>query len=245
MEILVTHTGTPCECFIATSVLKGLRKKYNDSSLYCIAQNEESKKIFKYNKNVKNSYTVKELTNEFLKKRFDLLVNLHPDTFQGFEEIQNNCSEKKGFSFSPDAAIHKEYLYGDLETNRSIFQIYYSLAGLSWKGEGYDFCYYPKSRCKKNLSGISINNANLKDYIVGKLRLDMSKVWHVPKRKDIFKSLDEINRCFNVVTDDFFTLNLALYLRKGVYFLECVPFNTKIELFGSGKVFRVPKEIIQ
>jgi hypothetical protein len=123
--------------------------------------------------------------------------------------------------------------------------MYFMLAGLKWHGEGYDFHYYPKSKAKKDTSGISVVNNNLKHYILGKLKLNLSEVCNLPHKKNLYNKIDELNKCQNIITDDFFTLNLALFLRKNVYFLETIPFNFPLELFGIGKVFKIPKKFVQ
>jgi len=66
------------------------------------------------------------------------------------------------------------------------------------------------------------------------------KIWYIPYKKNIFKRMDEINRCKKIITDDFLTLHLSLYLRKYVYFLQTLPSNTKIELFKNGEIHQVP-----
>jgi ADP-heptose:LPS heptosyltransferase len=244
MKILLIHLGTQSECFIATSLIKGLKKAYNDADIYCVVKNTETESIFKYNKNIKKTYTIKNVPVEFTRMHFDKVINLHPD-FSTEEHFDPKSTEKLGFDFGEGTAKIYGFLYERKKTNKNIFQLYYRLAGLKWRGEGYSFSYYPKARTKKYTTGIAVVNANLKSYVVDKLKLDLSKIWNIPYKKNIHKKLDEINRCPSIVTDDFFTLNLALYLRKNVYFLETAPINMQIELFGSGKIFKVPLEIVR
>ena len=45
--------------------------------------------------------------------------------------------------------------------------------------------------------------------------------------------MDEVNRCKDIITDDILTMNMAIYLRKRIYFLETAPVNLKLEFFGS------------
>ena len=116
---------------------------------------------------------------------------------------------------------------------------------MKWKGQGYDFDYYPKSRCKKNRTGLAVANANLRSFIIDKLSLDESKLWVIPYRKNIFKKIDEVNRCKRIVTDGFFTMNVASYLKKNIYFLKTVPYTTRIEIFGNGYIYNVPSNIIK
>ena len=244
MEILLINLGTQSECFISTSVIKGLRKAFDDIHIYCVVRNTETQSIFKYNRNIKKTYVVKSIPKEFMKKRFDKVINLHPD-FTVEKYYDPNGLEKIGFNFDESSEKIRQFLYNYKKTNKNIFQLYYKLSGLKWRGEGYDFSYFPKARTKGYTTGIAVVNANLRSYVIDKLKLDLSKVWNIPYKKNIYKKLDEINRCPSIVTDDFFTLNLALYLRKNVYFLETANINMQIELFGSGKIFKVPIEIVR
>jgi len=245
MEILLIHLGTVCECFVASSIIKGLKKKYKDKlpfHLYTIVTNQESNSVFKYNNNVKLSYIVDKVPKEFKEKEFDLLINLNPD-FNEEKYFTIDSKEKLGFNYTEEASITKTFMYEGKKTQKNMFQMYYTLARLKWKGEGYSFYYHPKYKNRKDRTGLYITNENLFNYIVKRLKLDLSKTWNIPQRKNIFSKLDEINKCSQVVTDDFFILNLALNLRKNVFFLETIPFSYKLELFNCGKVFKVPRKI--
>jgi hypothetical protein len=121
----------------------------------------------------------------------------------------------------------------------NIFQLYYNLSGLKWRGEGYDIHYYPKYKLKRNKVGISIANANLRNYILDKLKLDSGKIWYIPYKKNIYKKMDNINQCKNIITDDILTFHLSMILRKYVYFLQTFPLKIKMELFGNGEIHQV------
>lgn len=246
MEILLIHLGTVCECFIASSVIKGLKKKYKEKipfHLYSFVSNQESNSVFKYNNNIKLSYIIDKTPKEFKEKEFDLIINLNPE-FSEEKYFTLKSKEKLGFNYTEKGNITKEFMYDGKKTQKNIFQMYYILAGLKWKGEGYSFYYHPKYKNKKDRTGLYITNENLFNYITKRLKLDLSNIWNIPQRKNIFRKLDEINKCSQVVTNDFFILNLALSLRKNVFFLETEPFNHKLELFNCGKVFQVPKRFL-
>ena len=117
--------------------------------------------------------------------------------------------------------------------------------GMEWHGEGYDIKYYPQSKTKKNKIGIAVANANLRNYITKKQKIDNKRLWHIPYKKNLLKRLDEVNRCNEIITDDFLTFNLVVYLRKYVYFLQTIPYMFKLEYFGKGKIINVPQEIIR
>jgi len=241
-KILIIHLGTPCECLIATSLMKD--KSFSNSSFEWIVRHRDTIQMLKYNNKIKHVHLYPKLSNTIFTQHFDCVINFHPD-FNPLCCPTFNSTKTTGFHYSEGTNEWKEILYGHTVSNKSIFQIYYRLADLKWKGQGYDILYRPKSKTKKKTSGLAIANANLRHYIIGELALDQSKLWYIPHKKYVFAKMDEINKCPHVITDDFLTLNLALCLRKNVYFLETIPFNTRLELFGSGKIFRVPKNIIQ
>jgi len=241
MRVLLSHTGTQGECLIATSVIKGLQARYQDVKIDCFVKDETTAEIFKYNQYVN---MVTDDITDVLNQQYDLLVNLHPDMSKvTCEGIQ--AKETVGFHFAKESDAFIANLYGSKRTKMSLFQIYSRLAGLTWKGEGFQLKYYPKSRQKRNRTGLAIANVNLRKYIVDKLKLDMSNIWYVPFKNSLFKRIDEVNRCKYLITDDFLTLNAGLFLRKEVFFLMDVPYNTRIELFGSGTIYKVPTSIIQ
>ena len=71
------------------------------------------------------------------------------------------------------------------------------------------------------------------------------RIWHIPYKKNIFKYMDQINKCHKIITDDFTTFHLAMTLRKYVYFLRTSPLNMKLELFGNGEIYKVPNRVFQ
>jgi hypothetical protein len=87
---------------------------------------------------------------------------------------------------------------------------------------------------------MSAVNANLRNYVLDNLEVDDKKLWYIPYKKNIFKKMDEINRCKKVITDDLLTLHLALSLRKYVYYLETYPHTLRLELFKNGQIYPVP-----
>jgi len=247
MNILLVHLGTPCECFIASSVIKGLRKKYIENhplNIFMLVHDNESHKIYKYNNHIKLCYLIDKVPTEFKKRQFDLLINLHPD-FTESDHFPVSADEKLGFGYTENGDNTYKYMYGEDRTPKNIFQMYYILAGLKWKGEGYSLSYNPKKKNRRNRTGLYIVNKNLFEYVKNKLQLDLSVAKNIQPHKNIFQKLDEINMCENVVTDDFFTLHQSLYLKKNVCFLETIDYNYPIELFKSGKIFKIPRNIIQ
>ena len=238
MEILIINLDNYCECFVSTSIIKALKNENNDAKIDCVVKNEKTRSIFKYNKKIRNVFTKSKFKKND-NKTYDKLINLDPT-----QSINVEAKEKVGFGYSDDKKTY-EILYGNKKTNKNIFQIYFGLAKLKWHGESYDFYYHPKTKTNKDKTGLYLSNTNLKRYIIHKMKLNESTLWVVPYRENIFKRIDEINRCNNIITDDTFTMHIAIFLRKHVFFLKTFPQNTKIELFSKGDVFTVPLNLIK
>lgn len=247
MRLLIIHTGDACECFIASSIFRGFNANDNINKypeIYVISGDQYCSSIFEHNKHVKKVYRMDNLPNEIFKILFDKIIVLHPSVDKSLiESLQS--SEKLGFHCSEDSDYYFDILYGNKKSKMNMFQVYFKMSGMSWHGQRYDFSYFPKSRSKENRTGLAVANANLRNYIVDKLKLDESKLWMIPYKKNIFRKMDEINKCKRIITDDFFTMNIASHLKKSIYFLKTIPYMTRIEMFGNGYVYNVPPNLIK
>ena len=243
MRILLVNLGNPCECLISTSVVNGLHKKYPEHDIFAIGHSQESCRIFSCCSGVRKTYHEKRIPAEFWHSPIEVGVNLTP----GFDldSLPAQFGKKFGFHASPKADQYIDALTGESKCSKSLFQVYNNLSGMTWRGNGSSLQYYPKSRCKKNRIGLAVANANLRSFIIDKLRLDSGRVWVVPFRKNMFRKMDELNKCGKIITDDFATLNASLFLRKESHFLKAVPHNMKIEMFGSGNIYNIPRGIVQ
>jgi hypothetical protein len=242
MKILILHLGTLSETLVATSLIKGILKKIENPIITWVTLLESINYVLSYNKNIHKviSYGELQKTNE----TFDVVINLRPDF--PIESCPNiKIKDGLGFGFDSNAQSFEGYFFDKKNEQINLFQMYYKLAGLIWDGEGYDLQYFPQSKTKKNRIGIAVAHANVRNYVIDKLELESNKLWYIPYKKNIFKRMDEINKCKKIITDDIITLYLALSLRKYVYFLKTLSNNLKIELFGNGQIFEVPKTIIQ
>jgi hypothetical protein len=235
MKILIVHLGSLNENLVATSVLNKIKQKVDKPEITWVAGEKNQKYIFKYT-NVSRVLCFPDLGA--IKENFDLLINLCPVFFP--EAIPHiGAKEAIGFNFS---VISKGITDNP---DRSLFQMYYKLTGATWKGEGYQIGYFPRTKTKRNRIGIAVAHANLRNYVIDELHLESGKLWHIPYKKNIFKKMDEINKCEKIVTDDLTTFHLAMVLRKYVYFLQTFPLNTKLELFGNGQIYEVPHTVFQ
>lgn len=241
MKILISHLGVLSELVPATSVISSLKSVAVNSKIDWVVKEDRYKKLFKYNKDINNVYCFNEFKN--VKYEYDLFINLYP--FFPYDECKNiKIFKSLDFNFEDEFKDFKDVLLGEMDyKNTNLFQIYYKLCGLTWGGQGYDISYYPKTKSKKNRIGISVANANLRNYIIDKLKLDDKTLWIMPYKKDIFKKMDEINRCKKIITDDLTTYHLSMSLFKYVYFLETYPLNYKIETFKNGEIIKVPSQV--
>lgn len=235
MKILIINLGTNLECFVSTSLITGLFSAYNKPEIYFVTQ-ESTNCIFKYNKMLKVASSFRIFKDNYRGEEFDLLINLHPSFSE--ENLKINSKVKLGFNFQELSETH-DILYGDKKTSKNIFQLYFNISGIKWHGESFNFNYYPKTKTKKNRTGLFISNSNLKHYVINQLELKKSKLWNIPFKQNFFKKIDEINKCSQVITDDLLVMNLSIFLRKNVFFLKNIPCNFKLEFFGSGFIFPV------
>jgi len=251
MNILLINTGSVVECLISSSIIKGLQKKYNNPKFNIIVDNDiNCKNIFKYNKNVLNTYLLDDcysIPYNLFNLSYDIIINLNckNSIISLFENhINNENCQKFGLGFNNKSDYFYEVLYGNKKSRKNIFQIYFNLAGLKWAGEGYDFFYHPQAKSSPKRVGFALSNQKLKSYVLDHLKLEEKNIWTIPFRKNVFKMADEINKCKYIVTDDFLTINLACALRKKLLFLKSMPFNYKIELFQKKAILEVPKHIL-
>ena len=242
MEIAITHLGNISQLIPATSVIKGIKKHDLNTRITWVVNKEEFCYINKYNKDVSRTIPFDQFISE--KREYDLLVNLYPD-FPEDIKINSTIIHTTGFYFHPYFDKFKKVFSENKETfDMNIFQLYFILSGMTWKGEGYDIRYNPKTRTRHNKIGVSVANANIRNYVLDNLEVDNKRIWYIPYKKNIFKRMDEINRCKKIITDDLITFHLAMSMKKYVYYLETFPLSTKLELFNSGEICKVPMNII-
>ena len=235
MKVVIAHSGPLSELIVASSVSQGIKKQPVSVDITWVVP-EEHKYIFKYSKYVKNTFNSSEFEDQE-SEYYDVFINLWPGTIRTKAKIK----ETTGFGYYSEFDKYEAAVLGNsFFPEMSNFQLYFYLAGITWKGEGYDINYYPKTKAKKNRIGMSAANANLRNYVLGNLEVDDKKIWYIPYKKNIFKKMDEINRCKKIITDDSLTLCLALALRKYVYYLETYPHTLRIELFKNGQVYPIP-----
>jgi len=242
MDILFVNFGNQSDCFISTSVVKGLYREYKEPDIFCVVEDDNTKVIFDYCPHIKGTFTINNIFNLPV-KNFDLLISYgqySTGRIHAFDESIQVQETKSVFGNN-----YFDILYGNLKTGKNIFQVYYNIAGLKWCGESFNFKYYPKNKTKKNLVGLALVNSNLRNYVKDNL-VGEEKLWDIPFKKNILRKIDEVNRCYQIITDDFLTMNLAIYLKKEIFFLKTVPYNTRLEFFNSKYyVYHIPYQFVK
>jgi len=238
MKVAVTHLGNISQLIPVTSVITGIKKQKINTNITMVVSKKEFSYIYKYNKNIDKTITLEQFVKN--KELYDLLINLYP--YLPDENL--NTKQATGFCLFSQYDRFKEALTGEQKfPEMSILQLYYILAGLTWKGEGYDLGYSPKTKTRKNRIGVSVANANVRNYVLDNLEIDNKKIWYIPYKKNIFKKMDEINKCKKIITDDLTTFHLSVAMRKYVYYLETYPLNLKLEFFNKGEIYKVPMNL--
>ena len=247
-KILIINLEPISECLLSTSLIKGYKSKYKDITIdVIVSEDDNCKKIFKYNPCVDSVYSINEVIDqlpfELLNSKYDIMVNLsHDNTLAKL--FENNSIETYGFQYSDEDNKIYETLYKFNKSNKNMFQLYFSLCGLIWRGEGYDIYYHPKTKSKQDI-GVIIVNKNLNNYLHTQLKFDKKDLNIIPFKNNIFKKMDEINKYQKIITDDFLSVNISCLLRKEIFFLKTVPYNYQLEFFGKGNIIEVPKTFIK
>lgn len=245
MNFLISHYGEPWQAVAATSLIKGLRAKHADCKISW-ATTSECFHLYQYNRNLEDVY----VGPGSIKGGFDVAINLTP-TMEAVKALDGTeASQKIGFvlskgnvaPFVPENEDILEVLLGNRRTNKHILQMYYRLAGLRWRGEGYDFAYYPRNKMKKRKTGIAVSDPNLRSFVKDNLSLEYSEIWHVPLRTNLLKRIDEINRVKHLITDDLFSAHIGIATRKHVEFLDINNLNMSIEFFNKGHHHRIDND---
>jgi len=242
MKFLVIHNGEPWQSLAATSLIRGLKHRH-ENCLIDWATSVDSYCLFQFNKNLSEVY----IGLGPFKGSYDVAINLTP-TIEAVNSLEKiSAISKIGFIKKNDhvgvSDSENEYMLqvfsGKENTSKNIFQMYYRLADMKWKGEGYDLSYFPRNRMKKRRTGIAVKDVSLRSYVKENLNLDYSELWHVPLRSDLLKRIDEINRVKHLITDDLFCVHAGIAMRKHVEFLDMNNFNMSIEFFSKGHSYKI------
>lgn len=245
-KLLFIHLGEKWEIIAATSLVK--RLVLDGYQVDCITNND-GMDLYKYCKGC-NVSLLSEISS-FKPKEYSKAINTNPGVIASSLMECIDADIKCGFGRSNgdlsyfNEGVEKFYnaIYAGKESKSNYFQLLFSLAELSWRGDGYSVGYYPKNKSKDNLTGVAIRDYNMRKLILNNLKLDHSRLWVIPFKNNICKMFDEVNRCKRIVTDDLSILHSACALRKKVEFITRKNINYKLEMFNSGSIHFYGEEI--
>lgn len=249
MNIAIIYIADPWQTLVATGLISGIKRAFGDCNISWITSNES---LCLLSHNPRLSHVSSNI--ETLKGPFDFVLNLtiNLEIAKYLENIRSGArfgffyhKESNKLDFCDKNAFdYFDSLYRNQYTNKTFIQLLFRTLGITWKGESYSLCYYPKNKSKKDKTGIAIGDNSLRSYVKNNLKLDLTDLWHIPLRKNILKRIDEINRCNIIVTDDIFTAHAAVAMRKMVYFLDTQELSFGLEFFGRGQHYRINKNDI-
>lgn len=237
-DVLIMHLNNTAEALVTTSLIKRFIK--DGYSVHSVSD-ENAKNIFKF-----CGSNAMLLDGKPIKGQYDVAINMSPSYLSS--EMMNTVSanHKLGYGIvdgnieflNDGAKRHYESSQLGIPTKANLFQLLFSLADMTWQGEGYALGYFPRNRSRKTLAGVAVKEARLRRFILNNLSLEKSRLWQIPFKKNILKHIDEVNRCRQIVTDDSTTLHVALALRKSVEYVVDRDPTFSVEMFGSGRILK-------
>ncbi len=225
MKIVIIQSGPAHEVLILASLLIGISKKYRNSTIIWVGEPAYFD-ILKYNKRISEVIDITQgVSFSALASMYDADICVNTCLDKHAREFASLLNGPKIYGFSKESDSRESEFFlniikSNLTTNKTILDLYYGLAGLEWKGEGYGLSYYPRSRQKFDCGYYS------------RQKIDNCRRIDLPS--DLLQKFDVLNRYAHIITDDLFTLHASLSLRKEVTFTSKLPY--RIEFFGKGRV---------
>ena len=139
-------------------LLTSLIKKLGINNQIDLYTDEDGKTLFQYSKlcnfieldQINSNYDI-VLNYSNTKECFDLMETLKIKTKLGFGN----------FGYGIGAEIWDKIINKNQKTESHNFQLFYGIAGLKWRGEGYNLRYYPKFKSSQIAIGYYFNNLQL------------------------------------------------------------------------------------
>lgn len=228
-------------CLAVTSTINNIREKYSIKNLDVLVKDESTKDIFKYNKKINKVETKSSAIPKLVNKRYDYMFNFSDKSNLDYYDFIK-CENKIGVGLDESSTTLYNKIKNGNHIKKNIYQIYFNLIKETWKGEGINLNYFPKTHEIKNKTGLYITNDNLKRYVISNIKLDF-RLENICFKKGLYNFLDELNIYENIVTEDVHTALLATYLRKNIYFLKSDLVKFKMEFFGTGEEIKIPINI--
>lgn len=219
MKIIIVHSGPLYEALPLTSLLIGLKKAHPTANILWVGE-PDSFELIKFNKrankhlDIDKCYDLASLTDFY---GADLCINpsfaMKARKFTTLASAKQTCGFTKAGPVNRDAEFFQNVMSGNSETNKTILELFYNLAGLKWKGEGYGLSYYPRLKQSKGLA-VYLNDED--ESIEGERIVMPNK---------LFAQFDVLNQYSDIITDDLFITHAALALRKNVSYLKDVSYR--------------------
>ncbi len=232
MKIAIIQSGTPEDFLLTNSLLIGLHKKHQKAEIIWIGDPKYFY-LIKHSKRVNSTVSIKDLNFSCLSSisKISICVNTCPHKeatrFTSLINAKTCYGFDKNGPTNRQAEFFQKVMDNKIRTNKTIQDLYYGMADLKWRREGYGLCYYPRTKqtekCGKYLSNHSPVAEKCKDI-------------HLPP--DLLSQFDTINQYSEIVTDDMFVLHAGLSLRKYVSFLTS-PLPYRIDFFKRGKIIEL------
>ena len=209
------------------SLLIGLHKKYPGCQVIW-AGNPNLFELMKYNRRVKRCVDInQELTFSGLSAFYNTDLCINPSNTKVAKRFVASVSSKQHLGFTKKGATDRNseffgrVMSGDVTTHKTILDLYFSLAGLKWTGEGYGLSYYP---CKRQEKGDGT-------YLSQDVEVKGSSPIKLPRQ--LLAKFDTINQFREIHTDDLFVAHAGIALRKTIHFYADLPYE--LEFFKKGR----------
>ncbi len=231
MNVVLIQLGAPHESLILTCLLVGLKKHHSNSKIIW-AGNNSFKEMVTFNKRINQFVNISEgIDLSLLSAMYgaDLCINVSPT--KKAKEIASAINAKKYYGFIKRGPVDKNaefflnVMTGKVKTNKTVLNLYYNLAGMKWKGEGYGISYYPRTKQTKQCGRYLIHGNYTAE--------EKCESFKLPK--ELLKKFDVINQFSEIITDDEFSLHASLALRKHTTFIS-EELSYKMEFFRKGKM---------
>lgn len=232
MKIILVQSGPDYEVLILGSLLIGLQKKYQGAEIVW-AGLPQFFELVRYNKRIKKCVDItQDLSFSSLNQLYGADVCINTSNAKKARQFTSSIPAKQRFGFMKDGPVdrHAEFfikvMTNEISTRKNILDLYFSLAGLKWAGEGYGLSYYPRKK-KEKATGIYLD-----------MEVEVEDAVPIQLPHKLLPRFDAINQYETIHTDDLFVAHSGIALRKYVHFY-CKSLPYEIEFFKKGRQVRI------
>ncbi len=234
VDILIINSEILLYNLYATSVAKSLKKKYGSDARIFWLSSSSNLKCLKFNTSIDQFLSYDDGVHLF--QCYDIVLNFNFST-----DVINSVNTKEKFGIGcENEGIYRNVLSGEKKVNSNLYQVFFRLSKMTWKGEGIDLGYNPGRKQVKGNIGYYLSNAVAQETLIREFTGLNGSFTKIKKCGNILKQMNILNKYEAVITDDLLIQLLSSSLRKEVYFLKTFPVNHKIEFFNNGRFFNVP-----